>query len=390
MKFGATQRIALVLSALWALSWLAAAFDSPSPVVLFIVTGVIPLVVAWGVAWVSWEVRSRRALQRQNAAASPSVAVAASRYGRPWMGASLLVVAFAIVGLGAHFSEQDPAYRIGQNLVYFGFVALLLGLGLSVFDKRGKVSFPVTVGGVCIALASGAALSDYTETRSAREFIDKALPLISRLQDGEAVTVTEIRAARIGRFEPVLIALRSSYAQQQALVAEYQDAVNAAGLDGMLRPDSLTPDRIDLSLSALSSVRSALGLLQSKARASEEQTVALFRSLDISENFKRGLVSGAEDVSAENRKIVDAIWASEKDALDAIEDMLRFVRGASGRYVVKSGEIYFAQQRDLARYRELWARINNAGESASVARKRAVEVQAERMKRWSNQRKSKM
>lgn len=384
-SFGTGRIVALVLSVLWLLNSVDAASRSPSPAITFMGLGVFPLAVLWGV-WAVQRTRTRHLPKpRPGIVDSGGTVTAASskRLSWPWTGVGLFLLAFAIAGVGAHIAGHDAAYGMGRSLRQFTPIALLIGIGLRIGDRQGRISLPLVLGMLFVAWTSFAAVKSHTEFSDLRRSAALAFPLIARIQNGDPVSESEVRSAQIGQLEPLVLAHHMFYVRETALVQDYQERLAAFEVEKMLDPSNFTPDKIRSARVRLADLKSAVDLLESQLASLEEDFVSLLGSLDSSDDFQREFLAGARVGIKDGRATRTEALAAERKGLAAISDLYRFLADAGDRYVIHDGQISFSAQADLDQYGMHLAAILAAAEAARSVQEGSAALQATRLKQMS-------
>lgn len=360
--------------------------DGNSEVALGVAVLALPLVVVWGIAWalISWINRPTAEVDRSEAA------LLASRQKRR-DGVRNLFIAATIVGVGvlatygqlhlANHKAAGPAIaRLLVTWVLYGLFAYAIVRAVPRIHRSAPAVIAATV------IAAGVNYYTYTglsEERQARASLAKAAPLIKRIQAGTPVSDQEVREARIGILEPILLVKAAYTRDVNAIGATYTQEIEALHPPLMLAPATLVSPSLraqtraklkkwqQLSSSYKSQVEAAGARGKHAIRAAEAQLPA-----SMSGSGTKGFDQSAALLNSYAANLV----ASDAAAGAAISTLLDFMDIHPDRYALDNkaspARLLFSDEPTLARYRELMGRVVASFEQEKKAKERLLQTQA--------------
>ena len=220
MKFGWKTRVGLVLSAVW----LCVAFlisEEYRRVTQVLGLGVLPLVLLWGIAWAVAGWRAVRPLAPQ----TPEAIVIERRRTRSMrMRTFFAVIAILAIGVWAatlQFRAADDdagGNAIGRWVGEWTVYALVAYFVFRLVPKLPRGTPAVLAALVLVGAVNLKAYAAIAEDRAAMISLAKAAPLMSQLQGGGTLSDQQVRDARVGVLEPLMLAQATFGRKASALV----------------------------------------------------------------------------------------------------------------------------------------------------------------------------
>lgn len=386
MNLGWKTRIGLVLSAVWlCLVFLVA--DDYQRIAQVLGLGFLPLVVIWGIVWAvaGWraqrpatgtkleagqlEVRAKRIRGIRTALAVVAV-----------LGIGLLAATWQFKGAIGGAGGDPVAYWFGEWLFYGLIVYVILR-----FIPRLPAGVPAVLTALIIVgavnyKAYGAIAAD----RQALDSLAKAAPLLNKIEAGTSVSDQEIKDARVGVMEPLMLALATNGRSVLAVAATYAKAIGNMQPELMLTPASLASPSIRVQTRGkLKLWQQATGEFKSQLEAATARGKLAIQAAEsqmpaaISGSASKGFDESAALMSA----YVTNLVKSDKEATEAIVGILDLMDANPGGYVVDRGppvNIMFYNAATLAKYRELMGAVMAASQRQQEGEARLVKAQADR------------
>jgi hypothetical protein len=386
MKLGWKTRIGLVLSAVWLCLVLLVSEDYRrlGQVLGF---GLLPLVVIWGVVWAiaGWRAQRPPKLESQEA-----VRIEKRRKRRDGIRTFLAVVAVLGIGIFAanwqfHSADNEAGSRavagwFGEWLVYGLFAYAIF----RAIPRQPPGMAAVLASLVIVGAVNYKAYAAITEDRQAMASLAKAAPWINKIQSGALVSDQEIRDAKIGLMEPLMLA-QAGYSREILVAASnYASTTDSMQPELMLTPSALASPsaraqtRIKLKLwqQATADYKSQLEAAKARGklavRAAQSQMPA-----SIAGSASKGFDEGSENLSV----YVDTVVSTDRDAGQAIAGLLDLMDASPDGYVLDKGppvNLLFRDEATLAKYRQLIGAVVAASQRQQEGQARLVQVQADR------------
>jgi hypothetical protein len=386
MKFDWKMRVGLVLSAVWlCLVFLVA--DDYRRMTQFMGFGLLPLLVIWGIVWAvaGW------LAQRPAQPATPEEAVLEARRKRSLRIRTTIAV-IAVIGIGLfaatwqfHYADNEAGGNViaqwfGEWLVYglFAYVVFLLiprtPPGFAII-----LASLVIVGGVNYKTYSTIALD-----RQAYDSMAKAAPLLNKMQSGASVSDQEVKDAKVGMMEPLMLAQAAYSRDVDAIAVAYSKAISALEPELMLTPNSLaspniraqTRNKLKIWHTATADYQTALQGATARGKlgiqAAQSQMPAV---------LAESALKGYDELSDQLNTYVNSLVASEKANSSTVTAILDLMDANSGGYVVDKGppmNLIFRDEAVLAQYRRLVAEVMAGSQRDSDALSRLVKAQTDR------------
>jgi hypothetical protein len=234
------------------------------------------------------------------------------------------------------------------------------------------------------------AYASLAEEREAVEFLARATPLLNRMRSGVAITDQEVRDARIGMMEPLILAQATYNRDVIALAAIYTKAIEELQPELILMPRSLaTPSireqtRLKLKVwqQATTNYKSQMDAATARGRLGIQAALSRMPTF-VAEPASKGL----EESSARRQTYMRSLISSEREASFAIAEILDLLDANPAAYVVDNGppeNLMFRNEGLLARYRQLMNSVVEASQRETEAQTRLLEAQTETANRLSN------
>lgn len=386
MKLGWKTRVGLVLSAVWlCLVFLVA--DEDQRLVQVLGLGLLPLVIIWGIVWAVAGWRAQRP-EKPTSPESVQIEAKAKRSLRIRTAVAVVVV----LGLGMfaatwQFNAADNEAGgdlvtawLGEWFVY-GLIAYAI---LRAVPKLPAGSPAVLAALIIVGAVNYKAHRAITEDRQALESLAKATPLINKIQSGTQVTDQEVKDARVGIFEPLMLAQASYSREVLAIAATYEKAIDGMQPELILTPASLASPSIRaqsrakliLSQQATAEYKTQLEAAMARGKLAI-QAAQLQMPAAMSGSVSKGFDEAATQLSAN----VENIVTTEREGFQAIVGILDLMDANPDGYVVDKGppiNLLFRDEVTLARYRELMGAMMAAIQRQQEGQERWSQAQADR------------
>ena len=386
MKLGWKTRVGLVLSAVWlCLVFLVVDDDRRLPQVLGL--GLLPLVIIWGIVWA---VAGWRA-QRPEKPPTPA-AVQLEAKARRSLRIRTAVAVVVVLGLGmsaATWQFNAAANEAGGHLVarwfgescWYGLIAYAI---LRAVPKLPAGTPAVLAALVIVGAVNYKAHSAIAEDRQALESLAKATPLINKIQSGTLVSDQEVRDARVGMTEPLILAQATYSREVLAIAATYEKAIGGMQPELMLTPASLaspsirvqTRTKLKLCQQALAEYKTQLEAATARGKLAIQAAQSQMPAA-MSESASKGFDEQAARLSVYVATLVKTDW----EVSEAVVGILDLMDANPGGYVVDKGppiNLLFRDEATLARYRELTGAMMAANQRQQEEQARLSQAQADR------------
>lgn len=386
MKLGWKTRVGLVLSAVW-LCMVFLVADDYRILGHVLGLGVLPLMVIWGIVWAvaGWraqrpvnpttsevsrlEAKAKRSLRLRTAAAVVAV-----------LGIGVFAATWQFKAANNEAGGRVLAQWFGEWLVY-GLVAYAILRAVPKLPARA----PAVLAALIIAGAVNyKAHSAIVEDRQALDSLAKATPLINKIQSGALVSDQEVKDARVGMLEPLILAQATHSRDVLAIAATYVKAIDGMQPELMLTPASLASPSIRVQ------TRAKLKLWQQATADYKTQLEAATArgklAIQAAQSQMPAAMSGSaskgfDESAAELSAYVATLVTTEREASQAIVGMLHLMDANPGGYVVDKGppvNLLFRDPATLAKYRELMGDMMGASQRQQEGEARLVQAQADR------------
>lgn len=239
------RRVGCVLSA----AWLAAVqFGVPEwrRAEQVLEYGVLPLVVAWALAWAI--ARSRTPRVRGPARANPN----ASR----WHFATVIVVAVGLVGAFLAVDAARLNYQsdgVVRTVFHWAVIGAIAGFAAGAIC-RGASGVPLLVAAVvAVAGVDWKYGSDVWESHLMTVSYARSTPILNRIERGAVVTTQEVKDAHVGILEPLVLAQTDYRSEVDAAGTAYKAVMTNLNIREAMSPRTLS------TASGLAAARDTLG-----------------------------------------------------------------------------------------------------------------------------------
>jgi hypothetical protein len=385
MSLGWKSRIGIVLSLTWLCLALLFSVEEEK-FGLFLLVGILPLLLIWGVVWTiaGW----RRQQSPQGPKDDAALAIAKVRRTKRWR-TVLAVSAILVFGiLAAHWQasiasndavgEQIPRW-LGEWLVY-GFVVWI------IVRMLPRIPSGIAIIASALTMVGGVNFIAYSVIAEGKEelaLLTRAMPIIQKMQSGTPVSDDEVKAAGLGLLEP-LILVNASYGRDLiAAQVTLQTRVDAVQPELMLTPTSLaSPDIRSQTKLNLEVIRQASAEYQMEVKAATARAkVALQGARSqmpsaMVQSVLEGFDRTADQLSAFLRAQAEAQESMHKTILGIV----RLLDDNPRMYVVDPGppeRLLFRSQALLTRYSALMDELLTASRREQQAREQLADLQTE-------------
>ena len=387
MKLGWKTRVGLVLSVVWlCLVFLVA--DENHRLSLGLGLGLLPLVVIWGVVWA---VAGWRA-QRPGKQAMPE-AIQLEAKARRSIRIRTAVSVIAVLAIGQFVAiwqldgaadkdaaQNSAAYWFGEGVVY-GAVAYAI---LRAVPRLAAGAPAVLAALIIVGAVNYKAYNAIADERQALDSLAKATPLINKIQSGTPVSDQEVKDARVGVLEPLMLAQATYSREVVAITATYETAIGGMQPELMLTPNSLaspsvrlqTRTKLKLWQQATAEYKTQLEAATARGKLAIQAAQSLMPAA-MSGSASKGFDESAAQLSAYLATVV----TTEREASQAIIGRLDLMDANAGAYAVDKGppvNLLFRDEATLARYRELMGSILAASQRQHEGQARLAQAQADR------------
>lgn len=391
MKLGWKTRVGLVVSVVWlCLVFLMA--DEYQRLVQVLGLGLLPLVILWGIVWV---VAGWRAQRPENPTKSgvAQLEVKAQRSLR--IRAAVAVIAVLGIGLFAatwqfHAVDNeaggDVVARLFGEWLLYGLIAYAI---LRAVPKLPPGSPAVLAALIIVGAVNYKAHSAIAEDRQALESLAKATPLLNKIQSGTGVSDQEVKDARLGILEPLMLAQATYGREVLSIAAMYEKAIDGLQPELLLAPASLASPSIRVQS------RVKLKLWQQAASefttqfnaATERGKLAIRAALSQMPATMSGTATkGFDESAAQLSAYVENRLTTEREGVEAITGMLDLMDANPDGYVVEKGppiKLLFRDEATLTRYRELMGAMMASIQRQQEGHDRMSKAQADRTAKLS-------
>jgi hypothetical protein len=386
LKIGWKTRAGLVLSAVW-LCLVFLVTDEHQRFMQVLGLGLLPLVIIWGIVWAVAGWRG----QRPDKPLTPE-AVQLEAKARRSLRIRTAVAVVAVLGLGMFAATwqfnaadneaggHDVARWFGEWCVYGLFAYAIL----RAVPKLPAGSPAVLAALIIVGAVNYKAHSAIAEDRQALESLAKATPLINKIQSGTQVSDQEVRDARVGMMEPLMLAQAAYSREVLAIGATYEKAVGNMQPELMLTPASLASPSIRVQ------TRGKLKLWQqttAEYKAQIEGAIARGKAaiqaaeLQMPAAMAGSASKGFDETAAQMSAYLTTLVTTEREASAVIVGMLDLMDTNPGGYVVDKGppvNLLFRDEATLAKYRELMGAMLATMQREQEAKARLTQAQSYR------------
>jgi hypothetical protein len=384
MNFGWKTRVGLVLSAVWVcLVFLIADDDHHVGTVLGL--GLLPLIILWGIVWA---IAGWRAQSPKKPGLSEAAALEAKRKRSLRLRTFVAVVAVLSIGLFAatwqfHMAGNEAggnviSYWFGEWLVYglLAYAAFRLILKTPP-GFRTVLAAIVVVGGV-----NYKAYATISQDHEAKISLAKAAPLLNKMQSGVQVSEQEIKSARIGLMEPLVLAQAAFGRDVIAISTAYTRAISDLKLQQMLTPASLASQNVrNQSRVQLRQWQQATldfkGQLEAAAARGRLGVQAAELQMPVA--VTGSAVKGFDESVARLRAYGDSLVSLGNESRDAASAILDLMDANIGSYSVDKGppaNLLFSDEITLRRYQQLINVVISAAHRETEAATALVSAQS--------------
>jgi hypothetical protein len=384
MSMGWKTRVCIVLSAIWlCLVFLLA--DTDARLGSKLGFGLFPLIVLWGVVWAVTGWRAQRAPKPELPEAIVSEVKRKRMLG---LRSFFTVVAVLTIGVStavwqAHLDNNERAgnavsYVLGQWIVYG-----LLAYG--VFRSTAKIPRGLPAVLATIVVVGGVNYKTYaaiSQDREAKISLAKAAPLLNKMQSGVQVSEQEIKSARIGLLEPLVLAQAAFGSDVIAISTAYTRVISDLKLEQMLTPTSLASRNIrNQSRVQLRQWQQATLDFKSQlqAAAARGRLGVQAAELQMPVAMSGSSVKGFDESVARLRAYGDNLVSLGNDSRDAVSSILDLMDANTDAYSVDKGppaNLLFSDEIVLGRYQQLIGLVISAGQRETEATAALVSAQS--------------
>ena len=271
----------------------------------------------------------------------------------PWIliPASVLLVVYAASRYGAGDSTQ-VAFRLGGlvgNALWIALVSFLLwrfafkkkkGLGLLLFSV------------ILLSLSVYNSIGLLLHVRGYRPLTRELRAIASDVASGSAIE-SRGRSKEARGTGPIVAEFVNDYATGlQNRFGALQGEMAAQHVDSMLTPRTLRyPSRIRQARQGLRHLNAVIDTLERSLRPYVDSARAQAQTLSIPANERAALIAGWDATMDSSIASVGLWFDIQRSTLGQVDSILALLLDREGHYTFSGGQVMFASQRDLDRFR---------------------------------------
>lgn len=380
---GWKRRAGIVLSAIWlCLVFLVA--DHYERFTQTLAVGVLPLILCWGVVWafVGWRRESRPG-------GEPLAPTGRGERLVKTLKLVATVVAIVFVGLYVAGLQFDSIGDHGPTPVatWFGewtvYGLLMWGVLRAALPAHRQTWASVVAALFIVIGVNWYAYGEVSQARAAIESLVRATPLMEKIQSGTVVSDEEVRVAKIGLLEPVVLA-QAKYSRE---ILEANRIIEKAASDlaeaNILHPETLATEdgrrtarlKIEMFDKAALTYQAQLELIDSRRRMQVAAAVSSVPKQHAA-RVQSGMDEGTQQFKRHSQVQLRAIKVS-KDSVVGILDLLDANADKFSLYKGPPPNLRFSDLGVLGQYRSHVANLTAASNDEEESRAAFVKAQAE-------------
>lgn len=349
--------------------------------------GVLPLAVAWSMAW-AWSAWRARRLTADGGAATgqaarglgprPEDETSRSQALVAWFSVGILAAGFVVVNRQVHLSDLGAPRMFFLDLSIPSFVAWSVYGLLAWAVLRAVRALPAGVPAILASLLIAAGMNydahaRIGQVRALQAANARAIALLQALQRGDEVGSEQVRQALAGVFGPLLQAQVDVHHAVAFALQNHGDAFEALDVGSMLLPTALASATArEASMARLEDWRQANSDFHAQAmqavtnyRAAMQAAVARFPAHD-AQAIERSTQASATHMADQATLVVHAHGRS----VATVAALIRHMDAPQGRYFLDKRpppRLFFQEDAVLDRYRQLLDELRRNSEQENVA-----------------------
>lgn len=376
MVFGWKMRVCIVLSAIWLCVVFTLANDG-ARLAATLGVGVMPLVALWGIAWAVAGWRAQRPPKDANAEA-----LVAQRRAKLWARsrtAIAVVVIFALGQLAANWQFSQAGSEVGRGEIdrWFGAWMVYGIFAYAAFRAIPKLPMGVPLILTSLFVVGGVNWKAYeviAVERNAQASLALAVPFLNRILSGTPVSDTEVREARIGVLEPLVLAQAAYSRDLTVIVDAYRTAVAGLQLEHIFVPAKVASPAVRQQIRAtLKQWEQATVEFKSQTAASTARgklgiTAA---AAQMPTNYAVTVEAGFDEAAVPLTALVSSLAATQLEASQAVTAILDLLDSDPTAYVLDKGppsNLLFRDASTLVRYQRHYATLLDVSTREQQAR----------------------
>jgi len=345
---GWKTRIGLVVSAIWVVAVYALAANERNSSTVFLLLGVAPIALLWGAIWV---IRGYRAEKPAPIPRAPD-----PRRKGAWTRRAVGLVLLSAGLIAVSYFSQKAGYgseRLGYLFGYYIWGLLLVwAIWVSAF-KRLPGGFLLLTGLMYASAATWESVKFDREFTEGNNFAKYGSALLARSIAGESVSYDDIRNAKLGRLEPLLVVMTDFISSSTAAQRKFQAVADNSHVDTLLSPATLaTSEGLSEAEMRLAAVKLALEQSLSEYRQVRQRFEIDLKALDVPGNAKQAVLAGYQKSPAFDDGAIAEYYEIEESTMKSMSDLIAFLKSRQGHYILGDKRLLFSNQQDLATYNQ--------------------------------------
>lgn len=385
MNFGWKKRLGAVLSCVWLLIVFLVS-DEYRRTEQTLAIGVLPLIILLGIAWAvaGWREQRSHRPENQKVEVLPT---RLKRNKRIRYGLTVLTVlvigqvaaGWQVYAAGDEGGSYSVGYWFGECLVY-GLIAYAV-LRLSFWKPPGGAALLTAI--VIVCGVNYKACTAISENREVRAVLAAAAPLLNKMQSGAALSDQDVKDARVGVLQPLMLAQAAFSRDIDTAATAYLSEIDAVHAEAILTPRYLATRslRDQTRAKLIISHQATAGYEQRLHAATTRWRLGIQAAKSqLSPAMANGVSRGFEKSSAQLSAYVEALVSSEEKVSESITSILDLIDASPGVRVEGNGTsaiLLFPDEQSLVRYRELVKDVSIASQIEVDARTTLMQGQTE-------------
>lgn len=365
-------RFWLVTTAVWLMIALAIATSEDS-LTSFIMLGLFPITMIWGIAWAVKGFLS----QRKNDTQHTNESAEKKYFNAKRFLIYVLIIVFAFAG--ANFYAGDHVYHLMGEWIAKSLFAYFVA---RVAIQKKLLAGMLSIGVFACGLVVSAYLYKQEEQKVLAEWRTVA-PIFSEIQEGRTFTDEQIKAYNLGRLEPVVRAAMDAQTDMIALWVDYSAKIDSIGIKFMWMPSRLGTDtgRAD-SLRIYRNLEEAVIWLENTHKMYIEKTKTKFKlsTTNLPPAYSKHLIIGCNHGLNESDRLFKEFIKTQRGFCTLVKEMLLLVNRAKPVPIGKN--LYFQNKRDLEQYQRISQDISSIIKEESSILQEAQQAQIKKNKKF--------
>lgn len=351
-------RLAIVLSVSWLAIAGAISASEPRAFLTFLVIGVLPIGIVWGIAWVVAGFRSQSRARLSDANETEEEKQEDSR-STLFRFAALLLTIGSLSFLYNAINEAgiEPASKIGYLLGYYIWVPVLVFFAWKWLFKKRKGLYALLLAIAVLAISIHQAGAIRSEQAEAKLLQEKAVAMMLRLINGELIDRSELNEA--GKYREVLLVTHEFVSGVFYDIDAFNRKIEASNPQTLLSPSTLTnPANLDAALVSVRSLVAALEQTQNRVIARYDSFPTEIQASQIPIEVKRSFQRGTDAGIIKGKDSINEYFSIQRQFLTAATEMLEFMKSRQGHFEKHGEQILFESHYDLNAYNQKLQKLN--------------------------------